>query len=109
VYQAHIAFHDDREEVDEAFDVRAPGETGVEFAGAEGAVAGTVEDGLESVFVEKCPQAAVVFGVARNDAVAGEGPIIFLTNGDDLTGVAIAEVVEGVVTRDAGDAGDKEG
>ena len=88
VDQAHVAFDDDREQVDQAFDVRAPGEARVELAGPEGAVAGAVEDGVELVFVEQCAQAAMVFGVARDDAVAGERPVIFLADGDDLARVA---------------------
>ncbi len=43
VDEAGIAFDDDREQVDQAFNVGAPGETGVEFAGAKGAVAGAVQ------------------------------------------------------------------
>jgi hypothetical protein len=109
VNEADFAFDDDRKEVDEAFDVRAPSEARVELAGAERAVAGTVEDGLELVFIEQGAEAAVVLGVAGDNACAGEGPVVFLANSDDLARISVAEVVKGVVARDAGDAGDEEG
>ena len=108
VHEPHVALDDDREQVDEAFDVRAPGEARIELAGAQGAVAGAVEHRLKLVLVEQGPQPAVVFGVAGNDAVAGERPVVFLANGDDLARIARAEVVKRVVARDTGDAGDQE-
>ena len=82
--EANVAFGNDREQVDEAFDIRAPGEARVELAGAEGAVAGAVEDGAEAVLVKERAETGVVFGVAGEDAVAGEAPVVLLTDGEDL-------------------------
>src|SRR4051794_10566124 len=107
MHQSNVALDDDREQVDQAFYVCAPGEAGVELARPEGAVAGAVQYGLELVFVKQGSQPAVVFGVAGDDAVAGEGPIVFLADGDDLAGIARTEVVEGVIAGDTGDAGDQ--
>ena len=107
VHEPHVALDDDREQVDQAFDIRAPGEPRVELAGAQCAVAGAVEHRLELVLVEQRPQPAVVFGVAGDDAVAGERPVVFLANGDDLARITRAEVVKRVVARHAGDAGDQ--
>ncbi len=63
---------------------------------------------MELVFVEQGAEAGVVFGVAGDDAFAGEGPVVFLANGDDLSRVASAKIVEGVVARDTGNAGDEQ-
>ena len=109
MHEPHVALDDDREQVDEAFDVRAPGQARIELAGPQGAVAGAVEHRLKLVLVEQRAQAAVVFGVAGDDAVAGERPVVFLANGDDLARIARAEIVERVVAGDAGHAGDEQG
>ncbi len=61
------------------------------------------------ILVEERSQALVVFGVAGDDAVAGQRPVVFLANGDDLTRIARAEIVERVVARDTCYAGDEHG
>ena len=85
MHEPHVALDDDREQVDQSLDVRAPGKSRIELACSQGAVPGAVEHRLKLVFIEQRPQPAMVFGVARNDAVAGERPVVFLANGDDLT------------------------
>ena len=109
MHEAHVALDDDRQQIDKSFDVRAPREPRIELARAESTVAGAVEHRLKLVLVEQRPQPAVVLGIARDDAVARERPVVFLANGDDLARIARAEVVERVVTGDAGDAGDQQG
>ena len=82
--QADVAFDDDREQVDKAFDVGPPSEAGIELAGSQGAIAGAIEHRSELILVEQRPQAAVVFGIAGDDAFAGERPVVFLANREDL-------------------------
>lgn len=50
----------------------------------------------------------MILGVAADNALARERPVVVLPDGDDLAGIAGAEVVEGVIARDTGNAGDEQ-
>ena len=49
----------------------------------------------------------MIFGIARDDAVARQRPVVFLANSDDLARIARAKIVQRVVTGYTGDAGDQ--
>jgi hypothetical protein len=47
----------------------------------------------------------MVFGIASDDSIARERPVVLLADRDYLPRVACAEVIECVVTRHTGHAG----
>ena len=92
--QPYIALDDDRQQVDQAFDIRAPGKSRIELAGTQCTIARAIEHRLELVLIEQGAKPGVVLGVARDNAVASERPIVFLADGDDLARITRAKIVE---------------
>ena len=97
-----------RGQVGGADDVGALGHHRVEFTRLQRAVTGRVQHGTEAVRLEQCRHVGQVFGVERNNAVADELPRLRGPDADDLAGVALAEIEQGVVAGDPGDARDQE-
>src|SRR5205814_1824854 len=91
-----------------ALDVDRVGHCGVEFARLQSAIADAVEDGAEADAIEERPHADSVLGILRANAGRDEFPSLVRPYADDLAGILAMEVMEGVVTRDAGDAGDEQ-
>ena len=91
-----------------AGDVDRRGHGRVQLARLQGTVADGVEDAAEAIGAEQVAQAGGVLGVERDDAGAGEPPGRRGPRADDLAGIALLEVVQGVVAGNAGDAGDEQ-
>lgn len=104
---AVVALNRFREHV-RALDVHGVGHGRVQFARFQSAVADAVEDGTEAMLAKELADAVAVFGVLGNDAAAGEPPGLPRPDADDLTGIARAEIVKGIETRHARDAGDEQ-
>ena len=49
----------------------------------------------------------MVLGIAGNDTIARERPVVLLTNRDDLTRIPSAKVMKRIETGNAGDTGDE--
>ena len=107
MHQPHLPLHHDRKQIDQPFDIRPPRESRIELARPQRAIAGTVEHRAKLILVEKCLQPQMVLGVAGNDALARERPIVFLPNRDDLPRIARTEIIERIVACHPGDAGDQ--
>src|SRR3954451_16504875 len=105
--EANVALDDDREQIDQTLNVRPPSEPRIKLAGSKRTVAGTIENRSELIFVEKSSQPAVVLRVTGNDALARKRPIVLLTDGDDLTRIARAKVMDRIKPRHTGDASNK--
>src|SRR5437667_10070634 len=90
-------------------DVQLPSHRRVELARFESTIAGAIKDRSEAVSAKEFVHAAAVLGIQRKDAFADEPPRLVWPNADDLTRVALLEVVQSVVAGDAGDARNQQG
>ena len=72
---------------------------------AERAVARAVEHRLKLILVEQRPKTNMVLRIASDDAFARKRPIIGLTNGNHLPRIALAKIMQRVIARDTGNAG----
>ena len=106
--QSHRPFDHNREQIDQAFYVRSPGQSRIEFASPQGAVAGAVENGAELMPIEKPAELVVILGIASDDVTTPQRPVVALADADHLPRIFHLEVVKRVVPRDAGNAGDEE-
>jgi len=92
------------EQISHPFHIDAPRQVRVEFAGLEGAVAGAIQYRAKSMFGEQFGQSHGIFGVAGDDSLAREAEVVALANPDDLARITFAEMMEGVISGNAGDA-----
>jgi hypothetical protein len=104
--QPHRSFYRNGQQIDEALDVGSPSQSRIEFACPQGAVARTIENCLETILIEEAEKTLAVFGIAGHDITTAERPIVVLADADYLAGVFGLKIVERVVARDTGNAGD---
>ncbi len=80
---------------------------GIELARFERAIADAVEHSAKAEPLEQRPHAVRVLGILRDEAGADEPPGLPRPDADDLAGIFALEVVKGVISGHAGDAGDE--
>src|SRR6478735_1934345 len=109
MHEPNFALDNDREQINESFDVRPPSKPGIEFTSSQRTVACAIEHRAELILVEQRSQPPVIFGITGSNAFPRQRPVIFLANRDDLSWITRAKIVECVVTGDAGHTGNKQG
>ena len=108
VHEPDVALDDDRQQVDQAFDVRAPGEPRVELAGPQAqlpAQLSTERNWYSSNRARSRPWSSALQGMMPSPV---SGQLSSWRMATTWPGIALPEIVKRVVARDAGHAGDEE-
>ena len=97
-----------RREVDRADDVGAPRHRRIEFTRLQGAVAGAIEDGPESISAKQIEKGIAILCVHGDDSGTDQLPGPRRPDAENLSGMAVLEIRQSIVAGDAGDASDEQ-